>query len=126
MGFLDDFKKQMKEAYEDGKQKGKERGSFEYQKQKMEDKLNEKAEKRQYEKERLQQLKRDKIPYCPKCKSTHLTHVNKKLSLGRTVVGGIIGGAVTGGLGAAGATLGGLSSKDGKIKCLNCGHTWKL
>ncbi|MDF2804948.1 MAG: hypothetical protein K0S61_4853 [Anaerocolumna sp.] len=52
------------------------------------------------------------------------------MSLGRAVVGGVVGGVLTGGLGAAaGATMGGLSSdkiKKGKVKCLNCGHTWKL
>lgn len=83
------------------------------------------------DKERIKQLKEQHIPYCPKCYSTQLTYVEhrKKLSLGRAVVGGVIGGALTGGLGAAaGATMGGLSSKKykGKVKCLNCGYTWKL
>lgn len=100
----------------------------EREKQKIEDK---KAEK-QYQKDRIIQLKREHAPYCPKCKSTSLTYISKrkKLSLGRAVVGGAVGGVLTGGLGAAaGATMGGLSSnkmKKGTIKCLNCGHTWKL
>ncbi|ELC8418312.1 PH domain-containing protein [Clostridium perfringens] len=77
-----------------------------------------KAEKK-YQKERIAQLKRDKVPYCPKCKSTSLTYQNKKLSIGRAVVGSFIGGE-------NGAILGGLSSKKGYVKCLKCGHHWKI
>lgn len=87
---------------------------------------------KEYQKDRLQQIKRDHVPYCPKCHSTNLTYIakRKRLSLGRAAVGGVVGGALTGGIGAAaGATMGGLSSnkmKKGKVKCLNCGHEWKL
>ncbi|AGH27917.1 PH domain-containing protein [Clostridium perfringens] len=77
-----------------------------------------KAEKK-CQKERIAQLKRDKVPYCPKCKSTSLTYQNKKLSIGRAVVGSFIGGE-------NGAILGGLSSKKGYVKCLKCGHRWKI
>ena len=81
--------------------------------------LSKRQQKKQYEKERLEQLKRDKIPYCPKCKSTALTYTNKKLSVGRALTGGLL-------FGEGGAVLGGLSSKKGYVKCLNCGHKWKL
>lgn len=81
--------------------------------------LSKRQQKKQYEKERLQQLKRDKVPYCPKCHSTSLTYQNKKLSFGRAVTGGVLFGGV-------GAVVGGLSSKKGYIKCLNCGHKWKI
>ena len=74
---------------------------------------------KQYQKDRLEQLERDHIPYCPKCKSTSLTYENKKLSVGRAVVGGTL-------FGENGAILGGLTSKKGYVKCLNCGHRWKL
>ncbi|MDF2804102.1 MAG: hypothetical protein K0S61_4005 [Anaerocolumna sp.] len=128
MGVFDEFKKAWNEGAREGRVKGKQVGSLEYHKQKYEEeKLAKKAEK-----ERVQQFKEEHIPFCPKCKSTSLTYLDKrkKLSLGRAVVGGVIGGALTGGLGAAaGATMGGLSSnkiKKGKVKCLNCGHTWKL
>lgn len=88
--------------------------------------MKEQEEKKQYEKERLEQLRKDKIPYCPKCHSTNITFVRKKLSLGRTIVGGAVG-SLFGPVGAgAGAVLGGLSSKKGKVKCLNCGKEWKL
>lgn len=86
----------------------------------------EQEEKKRQERERLKQLKKDKIPYCPKCHSTNITFVRKKLSLGRSVVGGAIGSVVPGVGTAAGAVLGGLSSKKGKVKCLNCGKEWKL
>ncbi|EHA0994597.1 hypothetical protein ACHM2J_13130 [Clostridium perfringens] len=76
------------------------------------------AEKR-YQKERIAQLRRDKIPYCPKCHSTSLTYQNKKLSVGRAITGKIL-------FGEEGAILGGLSSKKGYVKYLNCGHKWKL
>lgn len=81
--------------------------------------LSKRQQKKQYEKERLAQLKRDKIPYCPKCKSTSLTYTNKKLSVGRALTGQLL-------FGENGAILGGLSSKKGYVKCLNCGHKWKL
>lgn len=88
--------------------------------------LSDKAKEKEYQKARIAKLKKDHVPFCPKCKSTKLTFVNKKLSLGRAVVGGAVG-TLAGPLGtAAGATMGGLSSKKGKVKCLNCGHTWKL
>lgn len=88
--------------------------------------LKEQEEKKQYEKERLEQLKKDKIPFCPKCHSTNITFVRKKFSLGRTIVGGAAG-SLLGPVGTgAGAVLGGLSSKKGRVKCLNCGKEWKL
>ncbi|NOW85296.1 hypothetical protein [Clostridium beijerinckii] len=84
------------------------------------------------ERQRVKELKKERIPYCPKCHSTSLHYIEKRkrLSLGRTVVGGGLGAVLTGGIGAAaGAVLGGLSSnkmKKGQVKCLKCGHTWKL
>ncbi|BDS17299.1 hypothetical protein JUM001_15330 [Clostridium perfringens] len=81
--------------------------------------LSKRQDEKKYQKERIAQLKRDKIPYCPKCKSTALTYTNKKLSVGRALTGGLL-------FGEGGAVLGGLSSKKGYVKCLNCGHKWKL
>lgn len=80
-------------------------------------------EDQQKERDRLEQLKKEHIPYCPHCHSTSITYIEhrKKLSIGRAVVGGIVAGE-------AGAVLGGLTSKKvkGEVKCLNCGHTWKI
>ncbi|MDB2085845.1 hypothetical protein [Clostridium paraputrificum] len=70
------------------------------------------------QKERLLKLQKEGIPYCPKCKSTSLTTTNKKLSLGRAAVGGVL-------LGGAGAILGGLTSKKVELLCMNCGYKFK-
>lgn len=144
MGVKDFMKKMADKQAEANRKIAERREKHEIKMQEIEKKKNDmldamhpfsgskKREEKQYQKERLEQLKRDHVPFCPKCQSTNLTYLDKrkKLSLGRAVVGGAIGGALTGGLGAAaGATIGGLSSdkiKKGKVKCLNCGHTWKL
>jgi Zn finger protein HypA/HybF involved in hydrogenase expression len=125
MGSLDKFKEQMKEAYEEGKNKGKQAGSFSYQIQKKQENAEKLKLEKQQEEEKIAQLKKEHIPFCPKCHSTSVTYVNKKLSIGRAVVGGTLG-IINPLAGVAGATLGGLSSNKGKIKCLNCGHTWKI
>lgn len=84
------------------------------------------------ERQRVKELKKERIPYCPKCHNTNLHYIEKRkrLSLGRTIVGGAVEGILTCGLSfGAGAVLGGLSSnkmKKGQVKCLKCGHTWKL
>lgn len=79
---------------------------------------NPKPKKIDEEKERLLRLKKEGIPYCPKCKSTSLTTTNKKLSVGRAAVGGVL-------LGGAGAILGGLTSKKVELLCMNCGNKFK-
>jgi len=125
MGLLNGFKEQMKEAYEEGKAKGKQTGSFSHQMQKKQENAEKLKMEKQQEEEKIVQLRKDHIPFCPKCHSTSITYVNKKLSIGRAVVGGTLG-VINPLAGVAGATLGGLSSKKGKVKCLNCGHEWKL
>ncbi len=70
-------------------------------------------------KEKVKKNKADGIACCPKCGSTSIGYSTKKLSLGRAVLGGAA-------LGSTGAILGGLSSKQGVVKCLNCGHAWKI
>ena len=120
------FKERIKKAYEEGREKGEKAGSLEHQLQRAEMKRQEKLDEKQYQKDRLEQLKKDHVPYCPKCHSTNITFVQKRLSIGRTVVGGALGSLVNPIAGGAGAVLGGLSSKKGKAKCLNCGKKWKL
>lgn len=119
MSFIDDIKK----SWEEGKEKGKKAGSFEYQMKKAEDKRIAKKEAKLEEKERIKKLEKEHIPYCPKCHSTSIQYLEhrKRLSLGRAIVGGAVAGA-------PGAVLGGLTSKKykGKVKCLNCGHAWKI
>lgn len=70
-------------------------------------------------KEKVKENKANGIACCPKCGSTSISYSTKKLSVGRAVVGGAA-------FGGAGAILGGLSSKQGIVKCLNCGHIWKI
>lgn len=69
-------------------------------------------------KEKIVRAKKEGLAYCPKCGSTSVTYVDKKLSIGRAIVGNGIAGPT-------GAILGGLSSKKGYVKCLACGHKWK-
>jgi len=110
---FDNFKEWMKEGFRE-------------EAKKVEMKKQKKAEEKQYQKDRLKQLKKEHIPYCPRCKSTNITFIQKRLSLGRAVVGGAVG-SLFGPIGSgAGAVLGGTSSKKGKAKCLNCGKEWKL
>ncbi len=98
---------------------------FKQEIEKAEAKRQQKLDEKQYQKDRLKQLKRDHVPYCPRCHSTNITFVKKGISLGRTVVGGAVGSLFNPIAGGAGAVLGGLSGKKGKVKCLNCGKEWK-
>ena len=119
MGFWDEIKK----GYEEGAANGKEKGSFEYQFNKMDEKQALKKANRQQKKDRLKELKQQGIPYCPKCKSTSIQYVErrKRLSLGRAAVGTILFSPLGGAVGA-------VTSKKykGFVKCLNCGHKWKI
>ena len=69
------------------------------------------------------EMDRQGIPYCPKCLSTYVQYLDrrKQLSLGRAAVGGAL-------LGVPGAMVGSVTSKKykGKMKCLKCGHEWKI
>lgn len=82
-----------------------------------------KLEEKTKVKDKLKEYDKEGIPYCPKCNSTSIQYVErrKKLSVGRALVGGAL-------LGGTGAVLGGLTSKKikGNLKCLKCGHEWKI
>lgn len=119
------FREKMREQYEAGKKAGKRKGSFDYHIKKAETKRKEKKDDKQYQKDRLAELKRDKVPHCPKCHSTNITFNRKKLSVGRTAVGGVTGMLLGPVAAVGGAMLGGMTSKKGKVKCLNCGKDWK-
>ncbi len=119
MGFME----KIKEAYEDGKKKGAELGSFEHQAQKQAEKRAIKKAEKQESSDRIKDMKKEGIAYCPKCKSTSIQYVERKkrLSLTRGLVGNVIAGPL-------GAAVGAITSKKykGFVKCLNCGHTWKM
>lgn len=86
---------------------------------KMEEKKAQfRSDKKGLEKERITDLKKQGIPYCPKCHSTSLTTTNKKLSVGRALVGGAL-------IGGTGVVLGGLTSKKVELLCMNCGYKFK-
>lgn len=67
------------------------------------------------QKEKIKEMKKNKIPFCPKCKSQSLQYLERRkmLSASRAVVGAVVG-AVTS------------SKRKGRMKCLNCGKEWKL
>ena len=82
-----------------------------------------KSEEKQLEKKNFKNMDREGIAYCPKCKGTSIQYAErrKNLSVGRGVVGGVL-------LGPLGAGIGAVTSKKykGFVKCLNCGHKWKI
>lgn len=90
--------------------------------------IREEAKKRneerikEIEQKRREIAERRKIPpskvVCPRCGSDQFTAGNKKLSVGRAIVGNTLAGPV-------GAVLGGRSSKQIMVTCLNCGKSWK-
>ncbi|NLY77958.1 MAG: NINE protein [Tissierellia bacterium] len=73
--------------------------------------------------ERIQELEKKGVAYCPKYLSTSIQYVDrrKRLSIGRGIVGTAIAGPIGGAVGA-------MTSKKhyGYVKCLKCGHEWKL
>ena len=75
------------------------------------------------QKEKIKEMKKNKIPFCPKCKSQSLQYLERRkmLSAYRAVVGAVA-------LGAPGAVVGAVTSskRKGRMKCLNCGKEWKL
>jgi DNA-directed RNA polymerase subunit M/transcription elongation factor TFIIS len=75
------------------------------------------------EKEIVSKLEGEGVAYCPKCKSTTLQYVErrKQLSLTRAAVGTALIGPLAGAVGA-------VTSKKykGLVKCLKCGHSWKI
>lgn len=74
------------------------------------------------EQERVAQLDKEGVAYCPRCKSTTIQYVErrKQLSIGRAIAGSAINPLA----GAVGA----VTSKKykGRVKCLKCGHSWKI
>lgn len=67
------------------------------------------------ERERIKQMDRDGIAYCPKCHSTSLTAQKKGFGIGKAIVGA----AATGGIGLVAGNIG---AKKIRVTCLKCGH----
>ncbi|MDD4390586.1 MAG: zinc ribbon domain-containing protein [Eubacteriales bacterium] len=81
----------------------------------------EKLANKQLEKERIAQMDREGIAYCPKCYSTSLSAHKKGFGIGKAVVGGIAGVATGGTLGLVGLTAGNMGAKKVRVTCMNCG-----
>lgn len=88
--------------------------SIESAKEKREQK---KLEEREF-KDRIKQMDKDGIVYCPKCYSTNITSNKKGFSVGKAAVGAI----ATGGIGLL---AGGIGKNKIELTCLKCGHQWK-
>ena len=65
------------------------------------------------------------IVTCPKCGSTSITTINKKISVGKGVAGAAVGSLVNPVGTVVGAAVGATHSKKIYNVCMNCGHRWK-
>lgn len=86
--------------------------SLEAAKERREEK---KAEKQEL-KDRIKQMDKEGIVYCPKCYSTQVTANKKGFSLGKAAAGSLIAGGVL---------LGAVGKNKIEVTCLKCGHKWK-
>ncbi|NLV77526.1 hypothetical protein EDD65_101178 [Keratinibaculum paraultunense] len=115
--FKEDFNKQVENEMEKSEQRKKQK---KIEKQEYKNRIKEMKKENKYKKK---QMDIEGIAYCPKCKSTSIQYIErrKRLSLGRAVVGTALFSPLGGAVGA-------VTSKKykGFIKCLNCGHKWKM
>lgn len=86
--------------------------SMDAAKEKREDKKLEKQEL----KDRIKQMDKEGIVYCPKCYSTQITANKKGFSLGKAAAGSLIAGGVL---------LGAVGKNKVQVTCLKCGNQWK-
>lgn len=70
--------------------------------------------KRQQEVERIKQMDREGVAYCPKCHSTSLSADKKGFGVGKAVVGGFL-------LGPIGLVAGNAGAKKIRVTCMQCG-----
>ena len=80
------------------------------------EKREEKKAEKQELKERIEQMDKEGIVYCPKCYSTQVTANKKGFSLGKAAAGSLIAGGVL---------LGAVGKNKIEVTCLKCGHKWK-
>ena len=86
---------------------------------KLEESKEKRAEKKlekQELKDRIKQMDKEGIVYCPKCYSTQITANKKGFSLGKAAAGSLIAGGVL---------LGAVGKNKIEVTCLKCGHKWK-
>lgn len=76
-----------------------------------------------------EEKKKDHKIKCPKCGSIEyqIVGTKKKFSVGKALVGNVLGGVVLGPVGALAGTFSGVHGKDGKTKfvCNKCGKIWE-
>lgn len=70
------------------------------------------------QKEKITKYKKEGIPYCPRCHSTHLTAQRKGFGLIKAVIGLIL-------IAPYGLLAGFIGSRKIELICLNCGHRFK-
>jgi len=71
-------------------------------------------EERQALKERIKQMDKEGIAYCPKCYSTNLTAHKKGFGIGKAIIGASIH--------PLGLVAGNIGAKKVRVTCLKCGH----
>ena len=80
----------------------------------LKDQVNDVQQKELAEKERLKQMDRDGIPYCPKCHSISITANKKGFGFGKAVAGGLVA--------PIGLLAGGIGANKVQLTCMKCGH----
>ena len=113
---MDSFKDRLKDIADKG---------VELAGEKMEQRKEDKQEKKAQDKEdklelaqRIKQMDKDGIVYCPKCYSDSVSANKRGFKFGRAVVGG----ALTLGVGVMAGAVG---KNKIEVTCLKCGNTWK-
>lgn len=80
------------------------------------EKREQKKQEKQKLKDRIKQMDKEGIVYCPKCYSTQITSNKKGFSLGKAAAGSLIAGGVL---------LGAVGKNKIEVTCLKCGNKWK-
>ncbi len=89
---------------------------MEQKKEEMQEKKEQKKEEQLELQERIKQMDKEGIIYCPKCYSTQITANKKGFSLGKAAAGSLIAGGVL---------LGAVGKNKIEVTCLKCGNKWK-
>lgn len=83
--------------------------------ERVKEQARQQEEESQALKERIKQMDKEGVAYCPKCYSTSLSAHKKGFGIGKAVVGA----ALTGGIGLVAGNIG---AKKVRVTCLKCGH----
>lgn len=113
---MDNFKDKLKGIADKGIEMAGEglANAKEKQVEKMEQRKEDKAELN----ERIKQMDKDGIVYCPKCYSTNISANKRGFKMGRAIVAGTLTFGV-------GLLAGAAGKNKVEVTCLKCGHKWK-